>query len=205
MALVIPANFAEVTFEFQHEAAQRPWAITYGIDMGNAPDDPQVCALHQIEAWEDSTLKDRHDASITLASVTVRAGAGAGPGPIHEEPYGVAGGLPMSTPPSNLALLVKKISASGGRYNRGRNYWPGFLSEGDLDEVGLVGSAARAAIQTDMTAFLTALAAPAGDASVNGTAMYILHDETSPVTTPTAVTSYIVDAVAATQRRRMRR
>lgn len=203
MSLVIPATFAQVVMNFSHPSTPRQMSVTFGVEYDPlGPDAGVQIADRAAQAWVDSTLRDRTDSSITLASIDVTIGPTPDP-IIFSKAYGTAGNTAFETPPLNTALLVRKNSAVGGRANRGRFYWPGLLAETDVNEVGIINPASVTAIQTDFNAFFTELAAAAepGQASL---AMVVLHDEDSPATVPTPVTSLSVDGLAATQRRRMR-
>lgn len=105
---------------------------------------------------------------------------------------GTAGG---QTPPSNVALLVKKVTGSGGRHNRGRMYVPpcGVASTG-LDASGNYLSGGQGAQQLKWTQLYTALIAAE-------LVPQLFHSDDTP---PTPVTGFSVESQMATQRRRMR-
>jgi len=117
---------------------------------------------------------------------------------IYEAPDSVAGTNTGPPLPQNTAFLLRKRSALGGRRGRGRMYWPpAFLGEDSISSVGLMGEAQRSAIEGRM---IVATAAPAGTGRV------ILHaPEVGAPTAPTPITALSLDALVATQRRRLRR
>lgn len=203
MALVIPNDYQLIVLNFQHPSTPRTMSVTFGGHRPADPDpNPEFIANRVAGAFTDSTLQARMDASITLTTIDVTVGPTPDP-VIFSKSFGLVGGTAFETPPLNTALLVKKNSAVGGRANRGRFYWPGLIAETDISEVGIIGGASVAAIQTDFDAFLDALG-DLDDGDELGIEMVILHDSESPAVTPTPVTSLTVDALAATQRRRMR-
>lgn len=203
MPLVIPNNHAQVVLNFAHPSTPREMSVTFGVGYEPDPFDPEKIVNRVAGCFTDSTLQARMDASVTLTTIGVTCGQVGDDPVIFEKAFNLQGGTAFETPPLNTALLVKKNSALGGRANRGRFYWPGLLAETDVNEVGIIGGAQVIAIQADFDAFYDALdAIPDGDEEQ--LVMVILHDSTSPATTPTIVSSLTVDGTAATQRRRMR-
>jgi hypothetical protein len=98
---------------------------------------------------------------------------------------------------SNCALLVRKNTALGGRRNRGRFFAPpSLLNEGAVDPSGNISSGPLASLQTLWTNFFNLLATADLEPQ-------LFHQGSSPPA-PTPVTSFTVDSLIATQRRRMR-
>lgn len=97
-----------------------------------------------------------------------------------------------------VAILVRKTSALGGRRNRGRMYIPG-PPEGQVEPGGRLNPTYRGQVQSEVEDLLGDL--PAAAANVDQ--MVIFHQEGSP--TPTVVTELVVDGLVATQRRRVGR
>lgn len=104
---------------------------------------------------------------------------------------GAAGAVPVNT-----GLLVRKLTASGGRRNRGRMTIPG-LPEGNVGGTGGLTTAFHATAVTAMNDLMADLIATSEVA-----ALLLFHD-TSPFT-PTTITALEPQTKAATQRRRMR-
>lgn len=204
MAVIIPPGYAEVTHWMRQTPQTWEQAVVFGLDISAAGGDLSAVADAYISAFQQSTLLARQDSSIQNTRVVVRAGSDPSPGPVFEQLWAANGQLAITAPPCNLAVLVKKGTAFGGRANRGRTYWNGFLAESDVDEVGVLGGAQVAAIGADMTAFLSELEAPTPGAIVS-CPMVILHDAGVGPLAPTPVTSYTVQSLAGTQRRRMRK
>lgn len=102
-----------------------------------------------------------------------------------------------NSPPNNLALLVTKNTGLGGRRNRGRMFVPPiYINEGAIDSVGIISGSTLSSNQTFWGGVITAMGAI--DVS-----MVIFH-QGAGAPAPTGVTSLTVQALAATQRRRMR-
>lgn len=99
--------------------------------------------------------------------------------------------------PLNYSVLVRKSTGLRGRRNRGRMFWPGMAQEAEVDQAGVLTVARVASLQAAFTAFFAALAG-----RVPNSNMLLLH--TSAPTTPVPITDLVVQALGATQRRRMR-
>lgn len=110
----------------------------------------------------------------------------------------VTGTVVDTCPPCNCSLLITKNTALGGRKYRGRMFVPvAELNEGAVDQSGNILSAQLGPIQARWTAAFTALQAAFLEP--------ILFHQDGGVTDPTPITSLTVQALIATQRRRMRR
>lgn len=135
-------------------------------------------------------------ATVIHESVLVKFGPSA-TGPSAENTSALAGSAAGSQAPPNVAVLVTKNTAFGGRAGKGRMYLPP-LNETSLTADGLIDSSLRAAIQVDVDVFFNAIEA-------RGWLPVVLHGANSPLSTPSVIQSYAVDGRVATQRRRLRR
>lgn len=96
----------------------------------------------------------------------------------------------------NTCLLVRKNTGIGGRKNRGRCFVPAYAeNNADIDSAGNVTGSHILAMQDLWSAFHTALVGL-------DVPPWLLHS--NPVDAPTLITSFSVQSLAATQRRRMR-
>lgn len=114
----------------------------------------------------------------------------------------VVGSQSGETPPVNVAILVKKNTSMGGRFNRGRMYLPPYsMAEGSISKLGVLDPTQKADLQDRCDAFYGILEA---DVDVD---MRLLHypRTADPTPDPTPLTSLIVDNIVATQRRRLSR
>lgn len=112
-----------------------------------------------------------------------------------EVPLNRPGTLSATPAAPNTALLVRKLTGSRGRENRGRNYWPGMVYESDVDAAGVINSVQVGGFQGNFDSWYSSLAALEVEP-------YILHNDISD---PTPVLQFQVDNVVSTQRRRLRR
>ena len=191
---VIPSGFAQINWKFTGTSAPRGAEVTLGVNISSFAGSAADAAAAAITAYNDN-VDPITPATVTLASVLVKFGPNA-TGPSAEVPSGNAGSGGGASASPNVAWLVHKVTALGGRAGRGRMYWPG-VQESEVDPSGTLSSAFVTGAQTAMDGFLADL----------GTALLIpvvLHSETSPLSAPTTITELTVDGVAATQRRRMR-
>ena len=202
MAVVIPADYAQATLNFQHDDSTRTMSVVLGLsaDGADAADVYETVST----AWV-AELAPHTDSNVILATVGVRVGPSTGPAPglSVEFASGAAGTDSGTYPPPNTALLVRKYSTVGGRANRRRNYWPSMVETTELDEVGVIASLTRTSLQTAFVDFFGLLASGNGATTALCPAV-ILHDESSPADDPRLVSAVSVDTMVATQRRRLR-
>ena len=186
--MIIPAGFAQVSIHFGGVGLPTGAVTTWGIDQGLL-DTPDAVAADNLGIFNTFLMPFVSDTvSTTLCEVKF------GPndvGPVGTDTAGTAGGEPGDQAPPNVAWLLTKRTALGGRANRGRMFIPGppeaFITAS--------GTMAASALQTAADDFLDALA-------TTGTPMVILHNGTGD---PTPVTQLISEPRVATQRRRLRR
>jgi hypothetical protein len=188
---IIPATFGQANYKFTGVGVPTGAEVTWGFHNEDASD-ATFCAESFVGAWTDQ-LKEVTPQAVTLSSVLVKLGPND-TGEFAELGVGVAGtGSPNEVQP-NMAVLVQKRTALGGRRNRGRVYWP--CAEDAVDSGGNVDTAVLAVMQDQFSAFRL-------QTTTVGLTLHILHS--SAPTTPTPVTALTVQAIAATQRRRLRR
>lgn len=108
----------------------------------------------------------------------------------------IAGTQTLGGPPCNTAVLVKKVTGLGGRRHRGRLFMPPFnLEEDQISNAGQLGT-------TYMTSQVTKWG-DVWDAWVAALLLPVLL-HTDPATPATAITAFVPQSLAASQRRRMR-
>jgi hypothetical protein len=151
------------------------------------------------QSWVDN-LRALTDSDLTLVSVRWEIALSSG-----EVSVNLPGSLSLTGTPPNTAFLASYATSYKGPRGRGRNYWPGLLPEAAVDERGVINP-------TNVTNFGTALFNFFDDieADPSGIRQAIAQsDESGQVTSPIVpwpvVTNRIVQPIAATQRRRMRR
>jgi hypothetical protein len=195
--MIIPDGFGQVNFRYIGTGMPTGAEVTLGfnIDAG-APVLPVDQAAFFKGVW-NTRIKPLTTTVCTLKEVYVKNGPNA-TGPDGTSTANIVGTLGDSPATPNMALLVRKNTAGGGRRGRGRLYWPG-LPESYLDQAGNILAAAITSWQTAMTGLFD-------DAAASFLPLVLLHAPGATTTPePTPLTSLSVQSVAATQRLRMRR
>lgn len=193
---VIPLNYSQVNLKFTGAAVPRGAEVTFGVANTTSLSPTGVAACVE-EALGDFTGWSAFSNLARITSILVKNGPNA-TGPFVEVPANSGGegtGQPI-TP--NVAVLVRKTTALGGRAGSGRMYWPGLL-EGNVNGAGVLEGHVVAGLQDAFNAFWLSLE------TLNVPPM-LLHGPGSPVSDdfPTVITAFNVDPVVATQRRRLR-
>lgn len=188
--MTIPAGFAQVNWFFVGAALPRGAQVTLGLDV-NPLDTPADVALMAHNAVATNVVPIM-SASVALLETMCKFGPDA-TGPSAVAGVQTVGGGSSSTVSPNVSVLVKKVTALGGRKNRGRFYWPGAIDT-EVGPEGLLDSTAVGNWADAMAALYDALIA-------GNTTPEVLHGD---ATAPTEVTEFILDGTVATQRRRLR-
>jgi len=183
-----PAGFQQVNafYDLEQQATDDA-EVVFGVALP-AFDQTNVDALFGIFT---STFKNVLSGSANITRIEVHDSSLATITSTGAPENGTVSGDPM-TP--QVAYLVKKLTALGGRRNRGRFYLPGVV-ESKVDGAGNVLGAFQTTIQTSMDDFMT-------DTGAADIGVVILHSDGG---TPTDVTSLQVEPKVATQRRRLKR
>lgn len=203
MATVIPPGFGLVALRHTLAGDNEAMFVTFGVEFLTTPG-AQAHAINICDAWQVAGGPlDSMSNLYTFTGAVLSVGQDGGPPVIVEEPRSAPGRDTSSPLPQNCALLVRKRTNLAGREGRGRMYVPGF-SEGNTTATGGIPSANLTATQTRYNTFFSNLSEPPDAGAVN---MVILHTwpQLGALPAPTPVTSLVVDAVVATQRRRLRR
>lgn len=207
MALVIPPGFGLASIHLALDNDVEPIAVTLGVEPVSPP--LSINHAYQVQDAFRSTVLVGMANDYRLAGVRLQAGQDAGePITFDVTPATEARGGATSEPlPQNCSLLIRKLTALGGRRGRGRMFLPG-IDEDTVSSAGFVAGSTLTAWQGIFDDFFDALpvdgaAGGVGDA-VNPV---LLHSEVVGETTPapTAITGFAVQSVIATQRRRLRR
>lgn len=191
---VIPTGFGQANFRFTGPGAPTGAEVTLGFENSGDQFASDICDL-LIANWVATILTEQCN-QVELSSVYVKLGPNT-TGAFAEVADGTAGSIVSASEVPNVALLVSKTTAQGGRQGRGRMFIPG-VRESDFDSSGLMSPTDVAGWQTDLDSFKTNL-----DGDLLGPVL--LRSESSPPGSPIPVTSFAVSGKAATQRRRLRR
>jgi hypothetical protein len=174
-------------------------ATVIGLELGLAsPENARLAAEQVVEAF-DTVMQPAFDVDYTLATVHYETDTLSG-----DVSAGLAGGGSITGPSSNCTLLTSYYSQFKGRRNRGRNYWPGLLTEGAIDERGVVLTGTLATLTTMFDNFW--------DVVVDGTlvtnqciAQSVVPGSVTPPIVPwPRVANRVIQPIIGTQRRRVR-
>lgn len=172
---------------------------TFGFNM-TALDEPDLGALGTeiSDAWQ-ARFRALTDSDWTLERIRLEDATRS-----VEVPVVLAGTLSATAPPPNTSVLFSYKAIGKGPRNRGRNYWPGVLAEGDIDERGVVNPARVPALTTAMNGFFTDIEAVTGIES-QAIVQSTYPDQATPPQDPWPnVVTRTIGALVATQRRRLR-
>jgi hypothetical protein len=188
--VIIPLGYAHVQHFFGGTGLPNGAAVTYGI-AGFGASSAYDAAL-QLHLDFGTNWLPQLSNTARLEKTRVKYGPNA-TGPFAEYAENIVGGTSGTQMPPNVALLVEKKTAVGGKSGAGRLYIPGIPEA--------VAGADGAIAPANMTAFQTVANAWLADIETTFTGMVLLHSASSD---PTAVTNLVIDPLAATQRRRLR-
>lgn len=192
---VIPAGYAQINFRFVGSGLVNPAECTIGVILTSYGGDVTTLAEDMYTLFSETLLTQMNE-SIDLKEVLAKEGPNdLGPQAIFTGTEN--GGNASQGSSSAVALLIHKNTSAGGRPNRGRMYLPG-ASEAAVAPNGELTAAFQTSLQAQAQAFHNGF----GDLSLTPV---LLHGPDSPVANPTQITSLVVDARVATQRRRQRR
>lgn len=199
----IPAGYASCVLAGNLSVGTEIFNLTFGIEFTAEP----WTAADTEALYDDLVVPMASETNVNWSyeKLTVRLQGLAGDLQQFEHVERTQGSRVAASEPGNIATLIRKRSNLAGRRYRGRWYWPGLLSDADVDEAGGILSTRVTAIQADMDTILANVIAHA-----NVDNMVILHawdpEDPPPVTPgPTTVVVLQVDNLIATQRRRISR
>lgn len=188
---VIPVGFGEVFAKILLAGDNEVMGCVFGIDADTPFNQAEADA---VSSATGTFLKAIMGSAYAYQGVTITIG-NDGENFIFDSTTGLGNGaLSATTAPQNTAMLIRKISATGGRRGRGRMYVPG-IDEAFVSNAGVITAGQVTAINTHAATFLTNLVAA-------NNPMVILHDV--PEVTPSPVTGLLCQSLVATQRRRLR-
>lgn len=195
--MIIPPGFIGCRLPIRHSTVTRPAMITFGVDNNSGLTDPVLLADAISNCFNGALeMAAVIDNGCTCGPLEVAIGQDGGDPILGVASFSFPGLRAASSVTPNVALLVRKRTALGGRKNRGRFFIPWSVREDQVDEGGIIAAADVTTAQNAVTTTLSTL-------QTANLPMVILHQADSAV--PPLVTSLTVDALVATQRRRLGR
>lgn len=201
MGVVIPEGFAQANIKMNLTGKVETMVMTLGIagDLDPSPDEIAFRVDQALTVSGSLFAADQVDAMSNLWSyngVDVTFMSSTGPILASFDNH-VAGEATQAGLVINGCLLVRKGTAAGGRKNRGRLYMPpAYLHEINVSAAGVIDSVVVSEMQARFLAFRTELVS-------NGALPVLLHSLAAGLP-PTGITSFTVESLIATQRRRLR-
>lgn len=192
MSLIIPDGFGQATLVFDFiTGPSNPMNIVIGYENAN-DQSPFANATIINDEYESNVLVNSVISNnVMLLATEVLQNPGSASSEVSS---GVTGNITLDSLPPQVAYLIHKETALGGRQHRGRIYQPG-ATVGNVLEGGTLHTAAITALNVGFTGWRVNL-------SSNSIPMVVLHSSVG--TTPTEVEALQADAICATQRRRLR-
>ena len=184
---------------FKHASLARVAVITYGLAINDAIVPSDV----DFQRAEFATnVGPTIDNQVTIGPATMRVGQDGGEVlTVVGTTSSTGGRAGADSLNCGQAILVKKLTARGGRRGRGRCFIPWAVGDTDVNEVGALTPSVVTALQTAVNAWLTGVATPA-----KIDAMVVLHGNGNSLPgLPNTVTSLQVDPIVGSQRRRLGR
>lgn len=196
-----PAGYAEATIILQRVGAARQSTWTCGFDDANFNSrTPLDMAIDWYTQLAGATGKPYYPANMPTSWIFqgVQITKMLEDGPLTAQFLGpITGTITDTAMPPNVAVLVTKDTAAGGRRNRGRFFVPPvYPMEGSVDSGGVIGSTQLTSLRNWYTGTYNGL--------VSEDMVPCLFHSKAPFT-PTPVTSWTVQPLVATQRRRLRK
>lgn len=192
------SGYADVSVGYTQTGLSRMAYITFGINPVDT--NPALVNASVLTAITTAgSLNSIMDATATLSRIRVSLGTDGAEDLVSDASFTTVGGRTLAANPPNVAVLVHKRSARGGRRGRGRLFLPWAISGSNVSEAGIVTPAEVTVIQTAMGVFLGAL-------NTQTVPMVLLHNPgLTTMGAPDPVTSLSVDRLISTQRRRLGR
>lgn len=194
--MLIPPGFVNLQYVFLRTGDNEGMLTSIGASWDGST--PYLDIVNgAMEAWDDSTMSSNTTDSTTLTKVIGRFGTiGEGDFIVESSLLPTEGGSTAEPCPNNCSMLVKKLTALGGRANRGRMFYPEVRKD-HVNGAGLMDSSWVGTVQDDVEDWMAKLTTVTGI-----DALYLFHSDEEAA--PTAITNLVVQAKIATQRRRMR-
>lgn len=192
----IPEGYANVRWVYSVSGVAKEMSFAIGVAPPTAASASEIAELAD-QAWAGAGqggATSMQQGWTYLGTRVIKTFAGTPSA--GEFTLSVAGTATGETIPPNCAILVRKNTALGGRKQRGRIYLPPYRGQdADVSNAGLIGSMTQGILQTAFNTLVTQL---------NGLDLVPTLFHSDPLDPPTTITSFSVQSLLATQRRRLR-
>lgn len=194
--MFIPEDWAQVNLKFTGDAIPDVAEMTFGVNIASYVGAPADLASLVITHAGDADLTALWVGDVTLSSVLAKFGPNED-GPFAEVATDLSGTAANPAVPANTSLLIRKVTAVGGRHGRGRMFMPGVPSN-QVDSDGTVHSGYLDTAHANWGDFL-------GKMTTDSAHPALLHAAPGLTPPPYLILDLLPATKLATQRRRLRR
>lgn len=207
MPLQIPSEMYLAKLRWRLVGDREEMISTIGL-RNNEPGERDITQVaHAVyDAWAGAFAPNFLGSDWSFVGVDVQQGSGDSDHISGSWDEVTNGTHPSGTLPQNCAMLVKKKTALGERWNSGRMFVPpGYLPDGTVSNTGLIDNTQYPALQSFLTEFYDSLRDSTIIVGQENTSFQPVLFHNNPAHPPTDITSLTLDPVVATQRQRLRR
>lgn len=201
MPLVLPTSFFNASHRWSLAGSSHGFSMALAGQL-NAGVDPDQFAQDLSDAFEAGydTANMYNQWFWRGVHVLINTGAGISAGDFDPVSSGTGGGA--DTSPPNCCITIQKHTGFAGVANRGRMYMPPIsLADPDVDDTGIIDAGVLSTIRSNVDSWLATILTTVTEVD----AFFLLHEQVSPGPgTPTEITSFTLDNLVSTQRRRLR-
>lgn len=198
MAKNVPVGYVDFVLNITRSGDAEPFAITFGGKVDSGPF--TLANTEQVGGAAGAELGELLLSGDTMTQITAYV-ANDGPPNIFQANINVAGDWTGNPLPSNCAAIITKLTGMGGRWNKGRCFFPS-VSEAQVDANGIIAGAIRTAYTDRFETFRQDVTVD--DPTCNLSDLVIFHDESLEML-PTPIVQFSCESKIGTQRRRLRR
>lgn len=200
MSLVVPPGYGLASIYLSGDVGTSPYVTTMGLDIGAAGttliDAANNVLASYIDAFQGITNSD-----LRIDRVSLFVGDLDSPGSVDSTGPGAQGLREIAMAPTAMSAIARKVTEELGRAGRGRMFLPGILADEDVNESGRIEGGSRDIFDAKCLQFLDNLAN--ADPTMELLPV-LLHSESSPITTPTAIEALITAPLVGWIRGRIR-
>jgi hypothetical protein len=192
-------GWSNVSLFITNSTDPRPAAITFGVNSeGKNASDVWTAVTQSLSGA--TSIKSKISSQCAFSRCRVTHGTDGGDDIIFDQAFSQACTGALDVMPPNVALLVHKRTARGGRRGRGRFFIPWILPDTYVAPNGVIDATHLASLNTSFNVWFTEL-------NTRGTPMALLPQPSDLSSTPTPInlTSLSCDPLVSTQRRRLHR
>lgn len=187
MSLVIPPGFGLASIVLNGVDGTQPYVTTIGVGTTDAGGNYVGVANKVFNAYV-TAFQSLTNNELVISKVTLLVGSDGGNGSVDSDVPAQQGLRSVEMAPTAMSLIARKQTASLGRTGRGRMFIPGVLADGDVTASGAIEEDSAPIFAEACEDFRNFLATLPGDTNPAAPA-YLLHNEGSPTTSPSAITA----------------